>query len=95
MNYLKLFEENESQSISKIFDDMIDKQVTLIDSTNFLLKVSGQTRYTDKDHFEIRGGLYKISIMIESIKSYKEFKNENDRSYRFFLKNGNSFTITY
>lgn len=100
MKRIKLFAENaqssEPQSISEIFDNTIGEKVTIIDSTNFMLRTTGTSTYVDDGKIEIRANLCRIIITVNSIKSYKRFPDEEGvRNYKFYLKNGNSFTILY
>ena len=87
---------NESNDeLSEIFNDMIGKNVSLIDSTNYLLRVSGVMNMNN-GKVELRKGNDRVSILVESIISHRELRSDGEtKNFRFELHNGHSFDLVY
>jgi len=81
--------------LSEIFTNMIGKNVSLIDSTNYLLRVSGVMSIIG-GKVELKKGNDRVSILVESITSFRELRSDGEtKNFRFELHNGHSFDIVY
>jgi hypothetical protein len=79
--------------LSEIFNSMIGKNVSLIDSTNYLLRVSGIMSIVG-GKVELRKGNDRVSILVESITSFRELRSDEEtKNFRFELHNGHSFDL--
>jgi hypothetical protein len=88
-------ESNYNDELSEIFNDMIGKNVSLIDSTNYLLRVSGVMNMNN-GKVELRKGNDRVSILVESIISHRELRSDSEtKNFRFELHNGHSFDLVY
>ena len=84
-----------SDELSEIFNGMIGKSVSLIDSTNYLLRVSGIMSIVG-GKVELRKGNDRVSILVESITSFRELRSDGEtKNFRFELHNGHSFDLVY
>ena len=88
-------ESNDNDELSEIFNDMIGKNVSLIDSTNYLLRVSGVMNMNN-GKVELRKGNDRVSILVESIISHRELRSDGEtKNFKFELHNGHSFDLVY
>lgn len=87
--------DNFNNELSEIFNDMIGKNVLLIDSTSYLLKVSGIISING-GRVELKKDNDRVSILVESIISFREFKSDGEtKNFRFELHNGHNFDLVY
>jgi RNase P/RNase MRP subunit p29 len=93
---MKLEEKSLMELLCEIFNNMIGKKVSLIDSTNYLLRVSGSFSVRNDNMIEIKKGNDRVIILIESIVSYKELKSDGKtKNLRFTLHNNHNFDLVY
>lgn len=85
--------ESYNDELSEIFNDMIGKNVSLIDSTNYLLRVSGVMNINN-GKVDLRKGNDRVSILVESIRSHRELRSDG-KKFRFELHNGHNFDLVY
>lgn len=83
------------EELFNIFNKMIGKNVTLIDSTNYLLRISG-VMCINYGKVELKKGNDRVSILIESIISHEELKSDGKtKNFRFSLHNDHSFDLVF
>lgn len=88
-------DDGYDDELSEIFNDMIGKNVSLIDSTNYLLRVSGIMSIVG-GKVELKNGNDRVSILVESITSFRELRSDGEtKNFRFELHNGHSFDLVY
>jgi hypothetical protein len=81
--------------IQELFKSLNGKVVSLIDSTNYLLKFSGMLSFNGK-MISITKGTDYLELLIDAIYRCKEFENHSEtKNFRFYLHNGHIFDIVY